>query len=67
MEPDPLLPPELLPRPWQGAAARAPAAECRREPARLGDDEGDRSEGGDGDEAVVRRGCSRSTGGLLSE
>ncbi|MFF9090304.1 PaaX family transcriptional regulator C-terminal domain-containing protein [Streptomyces sp. NPDC014991] len=28
MEPDPLLPPELLPRPWPGAAARRLAAEC---------------------------------------
>ncbi|MFI5529832.1 PaaX family transcriptional regulator C-terminal domain-containing protein [Kitasatospora sp. NPDC051853] len=30
MEPDPLLPPELLPRPWPGAEARRLAAECRR-------------------------------------
>ncbi|MFE0577449.1 PaaX family transcriptional regulator C-terminal domain-containing protein [Streptomyces sp. NPDC058874] len=28
MEPDPLLPPELLPRPWPGARARALAARC---------------------------------------
>ncbi|WP_051178787.1 phage repressor protein [Nocardia concava] len=28
VEPDPLLPPELLPRPWIGATARAAAAEC---------------------------------------
>lgn len=28
MEPDPLLPPELLPRPWPGAQARALVAEC---------------------------------------
>ncbi|WP_432124447.1 PaaX family transcriptional regulator C-terminal domain-containing protein [Streptomyces sp. C10-9-1] len=28
MEPDPLLPPELLPRPWPGARARGLAAEC---------------------------------------
>lgn len=28
MEPDPLLPPELLPRPWPGAEARRLAAEC---------------------------------------
>ncbi|WP_436844188.1 PaaX family transcriptional regulator C-terminal domain-containing protein [Streptomyces subrutilus] len=28
MEPDPLLPPELLPRPWAGARARALAARC---------------------------------------
>ncbi|MFE6865863.1 PaaX family transcriptional regulator C-terminal domain-containing protein [Kitasatospora sp. NPDC057692] len=29
-EPDPLLPPELLPRPWPGAEARALAADCWR-------------------------------------
>ncbi len=28
MEPDPLLPPELLPQPWPGTRARALAAEC---------------------------------------
>ncbi|MFD7624861.1 PaaX family transcriptional regulator C-terminal domain-containing protein [Streptomyces sp. NPDC059851] len=28
MEPDPLLPPELLPQPWPGARARALAAQC---------------------------------------
>ncbi|MFI6602467.1 PaaX family transcriptional regulator C-terminal domain-containing protein [Nonomuraea sp. NPDC050536] len=28
MEPDPLLPPELLPRPWPGTRARALVAEC---------------------------------------
>ncbi|MFI2214473.1 PaaX family transcriptional regulator C-terminal domain-containing protein [Streptomyces sp. NPDC020141] len=28
MEPDPLLPPELLPSPWPGARARALVAEC---------------------------------------
>ncbi|RSS40575.1 PaaX family transcriptional regulator C-terminal domain-containing protein [Streptomyces sp. WAC08241] len=28
MEPDPLLPPELLPRPWPGARARGLAATC---------------------------------------
>ncbi|MFE3554121.1 PaaX family transcriptional regulator C-terminal domain-containing protein [Streptomyces sp. NPDC059193] len=28
MEPDPLLPPELLPQPWPGARARAAAARC---------------------------------------
>ncbi|MFI6642794.1 PaaX family transcriptional regulator C-terminal domain-containing protein [Streptomyces sp. NPDC050504] len=28
MEPDPLLPPELLPRPWPGAEARRVTAEC---------------------------------------
>ncbi|PRH80431.1 transcriptional regulator [Streptomyces solincola] len=28
MTPDPLLPPELLPRPWPGARARALAAQC---------------------------------------
>ncbi|MFJ3979870.1 PaaX family transcriptional regulator C-terminal domain-containing protein [Streptomyces sp. NPDC090021] len=28
MEPDPLLPPELLPRPWPGSRARALAARC---------------------------------------
>lgn len=28
LEPDPLLPPELLPRHWVGAAARAAVAEC---------------------------------------
>ncbi|MVU77747.1 transcriptional regulator [Nocardia sp. ET3-3] len=28
LEPDPLLPPELLPRPWIGATARAAVAEC---------------------------------------
>ncbi|MFE6905411.1 PaaX family transcriptional regulator C-terminal domain-containing protein [Streptomyces erythrochromogenes] len=28
MEPDPLLPPELLPRPWPGTRARALAARC---------------------------------------
>ncbi|WP_459963519.1 PaaX family transcriptional regulator C-terminal domain-containing protein [Nocardia sp. IFM 10818] len=28
MDPDPLLPPELLPRPWIGAQARAVVAEC---------------------------------------
>ncbi|MFE3799668.1 PaaX family transcriptional regulator C-terminal domain-containing protein [Nocardia tengchongensis] len=27
-DPDPLLPPELLPQPWAGAAARAVVAEC---------------------------------------
>ncbi|MGV9943490.1 PaaX family transcriptional regulator C-terminal domain-containing protein [Streptomyces sp. NPDC003401] len=30
MEPDPLLPPELLPRPWPGATARRLAADCWR-------------------------------------
>lgn len=42
MEPDPLLPPELLPRPWPGAGARRLAADCwnrlgegRRETLRL--------------------------------
>ncbi|MFB6892891.1 PaaX family transcriptional regulator C-terminal domain-containing protein [Kitasatospora sp. NPDC056327] len=29
-EPDPLLPPELLPRPWPGAEARALTADCWR-------------------------------------
>lgn len=28
MEPDPLLPPQLLPQPWIGAAARASVAAC---------------------------------------
>ncbi|MBF6260099.1 transcriptional regulator [Nocardia farcinica] len=28
MEPDPLLPPQLLPQPWAGAAARAAVAAC---------------------------------------
>jgi len=28
LEPDPLLPPELLPQPWIGVAARAKVAEC---------------------------------------
>ncbi|MFE3703532.1 PaaX family transcriptional regulator C-terminal domain-containing protein, partial [Nocardia tengchongensis] len=27
-DPDPLLPPELLPQPWAGAAARTVVAEC---------------------------------------
>lgn len=40
MEPDPLLPPELLPRPWPAVAARASAAECWRALARIGDEEG---------------------------
>ncbi|MER8045427.1 PaaX family transcriptional regulator C-terminal domain-containing protein [Streptomyces sp. NPDC094032] len=39
MEPDPLLPPELLPHPWQGATARALAAECWHALARIGDEE----------------------------
>ncbi|MEU2064895.1 PaaX family transcriptional regulator C-terminal domain-containing protein [Streptomyces sp. NPDC013455] len=30
MDPDPLLPPELLPQPWPGARARALAADCWR-------------------------------------
>ena len=28
MEPDPLLPPDLLPRPWVGAQARNAFAQC---------------------------------------
>ncbi|MEU9836516.1 PaaX family transcriptional regulator C-terminal domain-containing protein [Streptosporangium sp. NPDC048047] len=28
MEPDPLLPPQLLPRPWPGARARELVARC---------------------------------------
>jgi phenylacetic acid degradation operon negative regulatory protein len=28
MEPDPLLPPELLPRPWPGTQARELVARC---------------------------------------
>ena len=28
VEPDPLLPPELLPQPWIGVAARARVADC---------------------------------------
>ncbi|WP_081343109.1 PaaX family transcriptional regulator C-terminal domain-containing protein [Mycobacteroides chelonae] len=31
LDPDPLLPPELLPQPWIGAGARAAAAACWRE------------------------------------
>ncbi|UFS97310.1 transcriptional regulator [Nocardia huaxiensis] len=34
LEPDPLLPPELLPRPWIGARARASVASCWIELAR---------------------------------
>ncbi|WP_240801914.1 PaaX family transcriptional regulator C-terminal domain-containing protein [Streptomyces sp. A1136] len=29
MEPDPLLPPQLLPQPWPGAQARELIARCR--------------------------------------
>ncbi|MCC0093443.1 transcriptional regulator [Streptomyces flavotricini] len=38
MEPDPLLPPELLPQPWPGSRARALAAQCWGALA-VGDDE----------------------------
>ncbi|MGP3684296.1 PaaX family transcriptional regulator C-terminal domain-containing protein [Streptomyces sp. IBSNAI002] len=40
MEPDPLLPPELLPQPWPGARARAEAARCWEALAAADDDEG---------------------------
>ncbi|MGW4054828.1 PaaX family transcriptional regulator C-terminal domain-containing protein [Streptomyces sp. NPDC004779] len=46
MEPDPLLPPELLPRPWPGSRARALAAECW-EALGAGADEGE-GRGGSG-------------------
>ncbi|MEU3506545.1 PaaX family transcriptional regulator C-terminal domain-containing protein [Streptomyces longwoodensis] len=29
MDPDPLLPPDLLPQPWPGARARRLTADCR--------------------------------------
>ncbi|MEU8759238.1 PaaX family transcriptional regulator C-terminal domain-containing protein [Streptomyces sp. NPDC048659] len=50
MEPDPLLPPELLPRPWPGAGARALAAECWDALARAAEEEDgeDRDGGGPG-------------------
>ncbi|MGY0232021.1 PaaX family transcriptional regulator C-terminal domain-containing protein [Longispora urticae] len=37
MEPDPLLPPELLPRPWVGARGRELAGRCLAEIAERGD------------------------------
>ncbi|MFD5766961.1 PaaX family transcriptional regulator C-terminal domain-containing protein [Streptomyces sp. NPDC127049] len=46
MEPDPLLPPELLPQPWPGSRARALAAECWDALGAGGDEAEGRGEGG---------------------
>ncbi|MGW6534379.1 PaaX family transcriptional regulator C-terminal domain-containing protein [Streptomyces sp. NPDC055051] len=59
MEPDPLLPPELLPHPWPGSRARALAAECWEALGDGGDEPGGEEERGGGGAHGSGRGPGR--------